>query len=111
MLCTKGRVESLMCTNSSSNMFSMLNPEIAADAAPAKTSQPLSQKTSVDLGQSGAAEPPPKATCILCHVTRSCGHTVQDCPHGRMFCVTEVDGGSEIYGMSLLAAISCATVY
>jgi translation initiation factor 4G len=39
-------------------MFSMLNPEIAADATPAKTSRPPSRKTSVDLGQSGAAEPP-----------------------------------------------------
>lgn len=54
----KGRAESLTRSNSSSNMFSMLNSEAAADAGPAKMSRPPSRKTSVDLSQSGIVEPP-----------------------------------------------------
>ena len=57
---SKGRGESLSRTNSSSNMFSMLsqNPEMAAEAAAAKSSRPTSRKTSVDLGSSGVPEAP-----------------------------------------------------
>ena len=56
----KGRGDSLSRTNSSSNMFSMLsqNPEMAAEAAAAKSSRPGSRKTSVDLGPSGIPEAP-----------------------------------------------------
>jgi translation initiation factor 4G len=56
---TTGRPESLSRTASNSNMFSMLsqNPEMAAEAA-SKSSRPPSRKTSVDLGQPGAPEPP-----------------------------------------------------
>jgi len=55
-----GRPESLSPTNSASKMFSMLsqNPEMAAEAAAAKSSRPPSWRTTVDLGQSGVPEAP-----------------------------------------------------
>lgn len=52
--------ESLSRTNSSANMFQMLQNVDAADAATTKTSRPPSRKASVDLGQGGVPEPAPQ---------------------------------------------------
>lgn len=46
-------------TRTNSNMFSMLNSEVAAEVTlPSKSSRPPSRKASVDLGAGGVPEPP-----------------------------------------------------
>jgi translation initiation factor 4G len=56
--------ESLSRTNSSANMFQMLQNVDAADAA-TKTSRPPSRKTSIDLGPGGAPEPAPQRKRLI----------------------------------------------
>ncbi|KAE9400630.1 hypothetical protein BT96DRAFT_857110 [Gymnopus androsaceus JB14] len=57
--------ESLSRTNSSANMFQMLQNVEAAEAAAAKTSRPPSRKTSIDLGPGGAPEPAPQRKRLI----------------------------------------------
>lgn len=55
----KGKRESATLTRTSSNMFSMLNSDIAAEVSlPSKSSRPPSRKASVDLGAGGVPEAP-----------------------------------------------------
>lgn len=56
----KGKRDSTI-TRTSSNMFSMLNAEVAAEVTlPAKSSRPPSRKPSVDLGTAGVPSEPPQ---------------------------------------------------
>ncbi|KAK7036415.1 hypothetical protein VNI00_011612 [Paramarasmius palmivorus] len=55
--------ESLSRTNSSVNMFQMLQSDAAAEASNSKSSRPPSRKASVDLGHGG--EPPQRRKLVL----------------------------------------------
>jgi translation initiation factor 4G len=63
---TKGREASISRTNSTSNMFAMLNSEAAAEPpAPGKSSRPPSRKASADFTQTGVPEPPQRKKLTL----------------------------------------------
>ena len=63
---TKGREASLSRTNSTSNMFAMLNSDAAAEPpAPGKSSRPPSRKPSADFSQTGPPEPPQRKKLTL----------------------------------------------
>ena len=62
----KGREPSISRTNSTSNMFAMLNSDAAAEPpAPSKSSRPPSRKPSADFTQTGVPEPPQRKKLTL----------------------------------------------